>query len=239
MPDSQRIVTAEKVTKAYRKGEHEIRPLNGLDMTVDRGDFAALMGPSGSGKTTLLNLIAGIDSVTSGRIVVGGEEITALSQGRLAAWRTRHVGYIFQLYNLVPVLTAFENVELPLLLLPLSRADRRKHAATALEVVGVSDRADHFPRQLSGGQEQRVAIARALVTDPDIILADEPTGDLDADTGKEIMGILTRLNKEFGKTIIVVTHDDTVASFAKNLLRLDHGRIVEQGAPACRPESGS
>ncbi len=234
MTGNGEIVRAEKITKIYRKGEHEIKPLDSLDMVVAKGDFVALMGPSGSGKTTLLNLIAGIDSATSGRITVAGEEITSLSQGRLSAWRTRHVGYIFQLYNLVPVLTAFENVELPLLLLPLSRSERRKHTANALEVVGISDRADHFPRQLSGGQEQRVAIARALVTDPDLILADEPTGDLDADTGREIMLILSRLNREFGKTVIVVTHDDAVASHARTHVRLDHGKLVLQDTESCK-----
>jgi putative ABC transport system ATP-binding protein len=228
MAERETIVRVENVVKEYRKGEHVIQPLNGLDMEIGKGEFVALMGPSGSGKTTLLNVIAGIDSVTEGKIVVAGEEITALGDRKLAGWRTRHMGYIFQLYNLVPVLTAAENVELPLLLLPLSRAERKKHTATALEVVGISDRADHFPRQLSGGQEQRVAIARALVTDPDIVLADEPTGDLDADTGTEIMEILSKLNTVYDKTVVLVTHDSEVAAYAETHYRLDHGKLQKK-----------
>jgi len=228
MTENDIIVRVEKVGKVYRKGEHEIRPLDDCTMEVRKGEFVALMGPSGSGKTTLLNIVAGIDNATSGKVTVAGEEITALSDRRLSAWRTRHVGYIFQLYNLVPVLTAFENVELPLMLLPLSRRERREHTATALEVVGIADRADHFPRQLSGGQEQRVAIARALVTDPDILIADEPTGDLDADTGTEIMEILAKLNSVYGKTILLVTHDMEVAAYADTHYRLDHGKVVRR-----------
>jgi putative ABC transport system ATP-binding protein len=228
MTQDTTIVRVEEVSKIYRKGDHEIRPLDGLSMEVQKGAFVALMGPSGSGKTTLLNVIAGIDRPTSGRVIVAGEEITVLSERRLAAWRTRHVGYIFQLYNLVPVLTAAENVELPLLLLPLSRRERKEQMRTALEVVGVADRASHFPRQLSGGQEQRVAIARALVTDPDILIADEPTGDLDSDTGTEIMEIISQLNSVYGKTVILVTHDMEVAAYAHTHYQLDHGKLKKK-----------
>jgi putative ABC transport system ATP-binding protein len=234
------MVKIEGVTKIYHKGEHVIKPLDGLDMEIFRGEFIALMGPSGSGKTTLLNIIAGIDDATSGRVIVAGEEISALSDQKLSSWRTRHMGYIFQLYNLVPVLTAYENVELPLLLLPFSRAQRRKHTSTALEVVGIADRADHFPRQLSGGQEQRVAIARAIVTDPDILLADEPTGDLDADTGTEIMELLSKLNSVYNKTIVLVTHDSEVAAYAETHYRLDHGKVEKQAwEKAVHPDENS
>jgi putative ABC transport system ATP-binding protein len=226
------LVEVENVTKVYRKGAQEVPVLRELSLGVAAGEFVALMGPSGSGKTTLLNLIAGIDRPTSGTIRVGGEELGGMSRSKLAAWRSRHVGYIFQLYNLIPVLTAFENVELPLLLLPLSRAERRKRVEVALGAVGLLDRYDHYPRQLSGGQEQRVAIARAIVADPTILVADEPTGDLDAETADATLGLLTRLNEEMGKTLIMVTHDPHAAAAAKRLVRLEKGRLVDDVLPA-------
>jgi putative ABC transport system ATP-binding protein len=220
------ILKAEGLTKIYRRGEFEIVPLEDVDLEIEEGGFVSLMGPSGSGKTTLLNLAAGIDRPTRGRLTVAGADLNAMSDGRLAAWRTRTVGYIFQLYNLIPVLTAYENVELPLLLLKLSRKDRRRHVETALAAVGLSDRADHFPRQLSGGQEQRVAIARAIVSDPKFLLADEPTGDLDATSAGEIMDLLVALRKEFGKTMIMVTHDPTVARRADVVYYLNKGKLA-------------
>jgi putative ABC transport system ATP-binding protein len=192
-------------------------------LDIDTGEFLVLMGPSGSGKTTLLNLIAGLDEPTTGTITVGGEEVTAMSRRQLAAWRSNHVGFIFQLYNLLPVLTAYQNVELPLLLTQLSRKERREHVMTALEVVGLSDRADHFPRQLSGGQEQRVAIGRAIVSDPTLILADEPTGDLDAKSADEILTLMQRLNREYDKTILLVTHDQRAAEHGEAIMHLDKG----------------
>ncbi|MHC4222549.1 MAG: ABC transporter ATP-binding protein [Planctomycetota bacterium] len=224
------MVRVEKVTKIYRKGSSEIRCLDGLDLVVEKGEFTCLMGPSGSGKTTLLNLVAGIDRPTSGHVYVDGEEVAGLSESALAKWRTRSIGYVFQLYNLIPVLSAFENVELPLLLLPISRKQRRKHVATALEAVGLSDRADHYPRQLSGGQEQRVAIARAIIVDPKVLVADEPTGDLDAVSGQEILDLLDGLNREFEKTLLMVTHDPRAAAHAKRVIHLDKGLIVETNA---------
>lgn len=220
------LVEIENLSKVYRKGSQDVPVLRDLDLTVDAGEFVALMGPSGSGKTTLLNLIAGIDRPTSGVIRVGGEELAKLSRTKLAAWRARHVGYIFQLYNLIPVLTAFENVELPLLLLPLSRAERRKRVEVALGAVGLLDRYDHYPRQLSGGQEQRVAIARAVVGDPTILVADEPTGDLDAETADATLALLRRLTDEMGKTLVMVTHDPHAAAAAKRLVRLEKGALV-------------
>lgn len=223
------LVEIENVSKVYRKGAQEVPVLRDLNLAVEAGEFVALMGPSGSGKTTLLNLIAGIDRPTSGATRVGGEDLARLSRNKLAAWRARHVGYIFQLYNLIPVLTAFENVELPLLLLPLSRADRRKRVEVALDAVGLLDRFDHYPRQLSGGQEQRVAIARAIVADPTILVADEPTGDLDAETADATLRLLTRLNEEMGKTLVMVTHDPHAAAAAKRLVRLEKGQLVESG----------
>lgn len=221
------LIECRALTRTYRRGPVAITPLDGLDLDVAAGEFLALMGPSGSGKTTLLNLIAGIDRATSGSLRVGGVEIGALSRSRLADWRARSVGYIFQLYNLVPVLTAYENVELPLLLHPLSRRARHARVAAALDLVGIADRAEHFPRQLSGGQEQRVAIARAIVTDPAIIVADEPTGDLDRPSAAAIMQLLGRLNSELKKTVIVVTHDPACADRAGRTLHLDKGRLVE------------
>jgi putative ABC transport system ATP-binding protein len=228
------LIELKDVRKKYRRDAIEIPVLDGVSMSVAEGDFLALMGPSGSGKSTLLNLLAGIDQPTSGTISIGGTTISGLSEGGLAAWRSRHVGFIFQLYNLIPVLTAFENVELPLLLTRLSKKQRRDHVMVALDIVNLSDRAGHYPRQLSGGQEQRVAIARAIVTDPTLLLADEPTGDLDAKSGDEILTLLQRLNKEFKKTIIMVTHDPHAAERAQRLLHLEKGRLVDdvQQVPA-------
>ncbi len=220
------LIVVEGLKKTFRRGGGELKVLDGIDMTIARGAFLALMGPSGSGKTTLLNLIAGIDRPTSGRVVVDGTAITTLSESELTAWRARHVGFIFQLYHLIPVLTALENVELPLTLTHLSRRDRREHAVTALKVVGLADRSDHYPRQLSGGQEQRVAIARAIVTDPTVIVADEPTGDLDAQSAEEILSLLDRLHKEFQKTIVMVTHDPRAAARAEVVRRLEKGVLV-------------
>jgi putative ABC transport system ATP-binding protein len=222
------LIECRALTKTYRKAAETIRPLDRLDLDVERGHFLALMGPSGSGKTTLLNLIAGIDQPTSGSLTIDGQDIAQLSRSKLAAWRADHVGYIFQLYNLVPVLTAYENVELPLLLQPLSRKGRHEKVATALGLVGLADRHDHYPRQLSGGQEQRVAIARAIVTDPAILVADEPTGDLDKPSAHAVMDLLGRLNRELGKTLIMVTHDAATADYADQTLHLDKGRLVEQ-----------
>jgi putative ABC transport system ATP-binding protein len=223
------LIECRQLTKVYRKGETTITPLHELDLDVQAGEFLALMGPSGSGKTTLLNLIAGIDRPTAGSLRVGGVDIGRLSRRRLADWRSTNIGYIFQLYNLVPVLTAYENIELPLLLQPISSRERHRRVAAAMELVGIADRHDHFPRQLSGGQEQRVAIARAIVTDPTIIVADEPTGDLDAESAELIMTLLTQLNRELGKTLIVVTHDARSAAYARRQLHLDKGRLVERG----------
>ena len=221
------LIECRQLTRQYRKGESVITPLDHLDLDVDAGTFLALMGPSGSGKTTLLNLIAGIDRPTSGSLKVGDVELSTLSRGRLAAWRSEYVGYVFQLYNLIPVLTAYENVELPLLLHDMSASDRHEKVVTALDLVGLSDRHDHFPRQLSGGQEQRVAIARAIVTDPKILVADEPTGDLDAASAISVMNLLKRLHEELGKTLIMVTHDPKTATFADRTLHLEKGRLVE------------
>lgn len=221
------LIECRNLTKAYRKGEMEITPLKNLDLDVEEGTFLALMGPSGSGKTTLLNLIAGIDSPTSGSLRVGGVELNALSRSKLAAWRAENIGYIFQLYNLVPVLTAYENVELPLLLHRFSAKERHAKVALALELVGLADRHSHYPRQLSGGQEQRVAIARAIVSDPKILVADEPTGDLDATAAQATMALLKRLNAEFNKTMIMVTHDPKTAAYAELTLHLEKGRLIE------------
>ena len=226
------LIQCRKLTREYRKGEAVIRPLDELDLDVPRGDFLALMGPSGSGKTTLLNLIAGIDSPSGGSLVIDGTDLATLSRNKLAAWRSAHVGYVFQLYNLVPVLTAYENVELPLLLHPMSRRERSDRVLHALQRVGIADRADHFPRQLSGGQEQRVAIARAIVTDPAILVADEPTGDLDKPSAHAVMTLLRELNGELDKTVIMVTHDPKTTEYAKRTLHLDKGRLVESGEAA-------
>ena len=220
-------VRIENVRKVYQRDAQAIVVLDGLTLDVPEGEFVALMGPSGSGKTTLLNLIAGIDRPTSGRVIVGNTEVSALSEGELAKWRSRHVGFIFQFYNLIPVLTAVENVELPLLLTNLSKRERRERALTALRVVGLADRAKHYPRQLSGGQEQRVAIARAIVTDPTVLVADEPTGDLDAHSAEEILDLMQTLNTDFGKTIVMVTHDPRAAHRAHTERHLDKGVLKE------------
>jgi putative ABC transport system ATP-binding protein len=219
------LVEIRGVSKTFRRGREVVPVLAELDLTIPRGDFLALMGPSGSGKTTLLNLLGGLDRPDAGEISVEGQRIDRLSGGRLAAWRARHVGFVFQFYNLLPVLTAQKNVELPLLLTPLSRGERRRHAGAALELVGLTDRARHYPRQLSGGQEQRVGIARAIVSDPTLILADEPTGDLDRKSGDEVLGLLRALNADHGKTIVMVTHDPRAAGFARRVLELEDGRV--------------
>jgi putative ABC transport system ATP-binding protein len=221
------LVDINNVRKVYKRDAFEVPVLNGVTLAVPRGDFLALMGPSGSGKTTLLNLMAGIDRPTSGRIFVDEKEISRFSETQLASWRSRHVGFIFQMYNLIPVLNAFENVELPLLLTKLSKKERREHVQAALSIVGLGDRSLHYPRQLSGGQEQRVAIARAIVTDPTLIVADEPTGDLDARNAEETLDLLQRLNKDFAKTIVMVTHDPKAAQHAKRTLHLEKGLLVE------------
>ncbi len=220
---SEALIDISHLEKVYHRDALEIPVLNDVNLKVPEGEFLALMGPSGSGKTTLLNLIAGIDQPTSGRIVVAGRDISQISQTDLARWRSRTIGFIFQLYNLIPVLTASENVELPLLLTSLKKSERRQHVETALAIVGLTDRMDHYPRQLSGGQEQRVAIARAVVSDPAILVADEPTGDLDAKSAEEILELLNRLNQEFGKTIVMVTHDPRAAGRAHRMVHLDKG----------------
>ncbi|MBI1849995.1 MAG: ABC transporter ATP-binding protein [Planctomycetes bacterium] len=223
-------VHIRNLRKVYRREAQQVPVLDGLSIDIAEGDFVALMGPSGSGKTTLLNLIGGIDQPTSGEVVVSGTDIGRMKGGKLAKWRSRNIGFIFQLYNLIPVLTAFENVELPLLLTKLSKKERREHVMASLGVVGLTDRIDHYPRQLSGGQEQRVAIARAIVSDPALLLADEPTGDLDAKSAQEILTLLQRLNKEFKKTIVMVTHDPHAAERASRLVHLDKG--VLEATPA-------
>ncbi len=221
------FIRCRGLTKTYHKGATEVTPLEKLDLDVPRGGFLALMGPSGSGKTTLLNLIAGIDTPTSGTLHVGGVDIANLSRAKLTQWRAGNVGYIFQLYHLVPILSAFENVELPLLLAPLTRKERRQRVETALELVGLSDRAEHRPTELSGGQEQRVAIARAIVADPQLLVADEPTGDLDRESAEQILTLLRELVAEHGKTVVMVTHDPKAASAATVTLHLEKGQLVE------------
>jgi putative ABC transport system ATP-binding protein len=220
------IVRVEGLSKIYRRDTIQVIALDDITLEVAAGEFLALMGPSGSGKTTLMNIIAGVDRATSGSVHVNGTDIVGLSEDELSAWRNHEIGYVFQTLNLIPVLTAFENVELPLLLTDLSRAERRNHAETALRLVGLADRMHHSPRQLSGGQEQRVAIARALVTDPTLIIADEPTGDLDARSADEVLAILFRLNREWGKTIIMVTHDPRAAKAASAVRHLDKGVLL-------------
>jgi putative ABC transport system ATP-binding protein len=221
------LIELQEVTKTYRRDAAEVPVLDRLTISVAAGEFLGLMGPSGSGKTTLLNLLAGIDRPTRGSVRIGDTDISRLAEGALAAWRARHIGFIFQLYNLIPVLTAFENVELPLLLTNLTKTQRRDHVTTALGIVGLDDRAQHYPRQLSGGQEQRVAIARAIVTDPTLLLADEPTGDLDAKSGAEVLTLLQRLNREYKKTIVMVTHDPHAAERATRVLHLEKGTLAE------------
>jgi putative ABC transport system ATP-binding protein len=223
---AQPLVAIRGLTKYYMRGEQVIPVLVDINFDVWAGDYIALMGPSGSGKSTLLNLIAGIDKPSSGEIRVAGVDIAGLSDSDLADWRAAHVGFIFQFYNLMPVLTAFQNVELPLQLTSLSRSERRERVDTALALVGLSDRVDHYPNELSGGQQQRVAIARALITDPTLIVADEPTGDLDRTTAEEILGLLERLNAELGKTIVMVTHDPKAASHARKIVQLEKGVLV-------------
>lgn len=221
------LVEIRKLTKQFRKGEEVITPLKDVDLDIEEGDFVSLMGPSGTGKSTLLNLISGIDRPDHGTVIVDGVDVTRLSRSQLADWRAANLGYIFQTHNLVPVLTAYENVELPVLLLPLSAAERQKRVALALEAVDLSDRADHFPRQLSGGQEQRVGIARAIVAHPKVVVADEPTGSLDNKTSDQIQVLLQRLNRELNITLVMVTHDREAANIATRQLVLDEGRIVE------------
>src|SRR6202171_4446400 len=224
---SNSLIQVRGLDKTYRRGGEEIQVLQRLNLDVDKGDFVAFMGPSGSGKTTLLNLLGGLDLPTHGSSSVDGDEITHMSGNKLTQWRARHVGFIFQMYNLIPVLTAYQNVELPLLLTKLSKAERRKHVETALGIVGLSERMNHYPRQLSGGQEQRVAIARAIVADPTFLLCDEPTGDLDRKSADEIMDLIHRLVKEFTKTVLMVTHDPLVAKRADLTLHLEKGVLVE------------
>ena len=225
--NSNSLIKIRGLDKTYRRGGEEIHVLQGLNLDVDQGEFVAFMGPSGSGKTTLLNLLGGLDIPSRGSITVAGDEVTNMSSGKLTEWRARHVGFIFQMYNLIPVLTAFQNVEMPLLLTKLSKSERRKHVETALSIVGLSDRMNHYPRQLSGGQEQRVTIARAIVADPTFLLCDEPTGDLDRKSADEILELLTRFSQEHNKTILMVTHDPMAADRAQAILHLNKGVLVE------------
>jgi putative ABC transport system ATP-binding protein len=226
--DGDALIRARGLGKTYRRGGEEIHVLQGLNLDVDAGEFIAFMGPSGSGKTTLLNLLGGLDVPSEGSVTVAGDEITRMSGRKLTAWRSRHVGFVFQMYNLIPVLTAFQNVELPLLLTSLSKAQRRQHVQTALEVVGLADRMTHYPRQLSGGQEQRVGIARAIVADPTFLLCDEPTGDLDRKSADEALDLIDRLVREYGKTVLMVTHDPLAAERAHVVLYLEKGVLVDK-----------
>jgi putative ABC transport system ATP-binding protein len=223
------LVDVLNVTKQYANGEETIRPLDGVSLSIDEGDYVSLMGASGSGKSTLLNLVAGIDRVTSGEIVVADTDITKLSRGNLADWRAANIGYVFQTHNLIPVLTAYENVELPLLLLPMSAAERRKRVDIALEAVDLTSRASHYPRQMSGGQEQRVGIARAIVANPTVVVADEPTGSLDDEATEQILRLLSRVNEELGMTLLLVTHDADAGARARRRIRLERGRLLENG----------
>ena len=229
------LVEIKNVTKHYHKGGETITPLEGVSLDIEDGEFVSLMGASGTGKSTLLNLIASIDKPDQGSIIVDGTDITRLSRTRLANWRAANIGYIFQTHNLVAVLTAYENIELPLLLLPMSRAERRKRVEIAMQAVDLLDRADHYPRQLSGGQEQRVGIARAIVHHPKVVVADEPTGDLDPDTSEQILTLLKRLNDELNITLLMVTHDRDAAEIAGRQFRLDHGKLVQTGGDGLRP----
>src|SRR6266478_5169912 len=230
--DSSSLIKVRGLNKTYSRGGEKIQVLQGLNLDVDKGDFVAFMGPSGSGKTTLLNLLGGLDVPSAGSITVAGDEITHMSGSKLTHWRARHVGFIFQMYNLIPVLTAYQNVELPLLLTNLSKSDRRKHVETALGVVNLADRMRHYPRQLSGGQEQRVTIARAIVSDPTFLLCDEPTGDLDRKSADEVMALIDELVGKYSKTILMVTHDPVVAARAHTTLHLEKGVLVEGGKAA-------
>jgi putative ABC transport system ATP-binding protein len=227
MSDTEPLVDIRHLVKSYRRGVQTVPVLSDITLSIDEGDFVALMGPSGSGKSTLLNLIAGIDRPDGGELRVGGLDITRLSESVLAEWRAAHVGFIFQFYNLMPVLTAFENIELPLMLTRLSRKERRERVSLVLDMVNLSDRAQHYPSELSGGQQQRVAIARALITDPTLIVADEPTGDLDRTSAEEVLTMMQRLNRELGKTIIMVTHDAHAAGAAKALVHLEKGELID------------
>lgn len=235
------IVRVTSLSKSFSRGAETIKVLDNLNLEVPKGQFLALMGPSGSGKTTLLNLIAGLDSPTSGSIVVGDKDIAKMSEAELAKWRTRHVGFVFQFYHLLPVLTAYENVELPLLLLPLTAAERKRQVMTALDLVGLANRLNHRPGQLSGGQQQRVGIARAMVTDPTLIVADEPTGDLDSKSAEEILNLLVELKRSLEKTIIMVTHDPKAALYAERVLHLEKGRLAQEvfNPPAALTAAGS
>ena len=224
------LVTIRDLHKVYHRGGERIDVLQGVNLDIPQGDFLALMGPSGSGKTTLLNLMGGLDTPSEGSISVGGDRIDKMSGGKLSAWRARHIGFVFQMYNLLPVLTAARNVELPLLLTKLGKAERMKRVNVALSVVGLAERANHYPRQLSGGQEQRVGIARAIVTDPTLLLCDEPTGDLDRKSGNEVLDLLQALNRDHGKTIVMVTHDPHAAARAKRTLHLEKGQLVTEVA---------
>jgi putative ABC transport system ATP-binding protein len=228
--DSSALISVRNLSKTYRRGSEEIQVLQGLNLDVDAGDSVAFMGPSGSGKTTLLNLLGGLDVPTHGSIRVAGDEVTSMSAGKLTAWRGRHVGFVFQMFNLIPVLTAFQNVELPLLLTRLSKSERRQHVEAALSLVGLADRMNHYPRQLSGGQEQRVAIARSIVTDPTFLLCDEPTGDLDRKSADDVMALLEQLVSGHKKTLLLVTHDPRAAERAQVVLHLDKGVLVEAQA---------
>src|SRR5215813_12994204 len=235
------IIQTHGLGKEFVRGQFRIEALRSIDMTIEKGEFVALMGPSGSGKSTLLHVIAAMDRPTSGQIHVLGKDLEHLSDRELAAWRNQHVGFVFQSFNLIPVLTALENVEIPLRLTNLSKSDRRQHAATALKLVGLQDRTDHYPKQLSGGQEQRVSIARAIATDPDLILADEPTGNLDAASAKEALRLLEKLNRDFGKTIVMVTHDSHAAHYALKVRHLEKGVLLPEGTlpderSECKPD---
>src|SRR6266446_3746808 len=238
---SNSAVELEHVTRTYKRDAFEVKALDDVSLKIPDQAFVAIMGPSGSGKTTLLNLIAGIDHATSGEVAVGNEQITAMTERELAAWRARHIGLVFQFYNLIPVLNAFENVELPLLLTNLSKAERKAHVEAALKAVGLADRMDHYPRQLSGGQEQRVAIARAIVTDPTIVVADEPTGDLDASSAEDILNLLRELNRRFAKTIVMVTHDSRAERHVDEIFRLEKGVLIgiEPGKGATEARAGA
>ena len=225
------LVEVVDVSKEFKSGEETIRPLDGVHLTIEEGDFVSLMGASGSGKSTLLNLVAGIDEVNSGHIFVGDTDITELNRGKLADWRAANIGYVFQTHNLIPVLTAYENVELPLLLLPMTASERAKRVEIAMAAVDLTNRAGHYPRQMSGGQEQRVGIARAIVANPTVVVADEPTGSLDDDTTEQILSLLQRVNRELGMTLLMVTHDADAAQRATRQLRLERGQLVENGKP--------